>query len=276
LFDATTGVRQRERRSPAAAIASIVIHGAIAGGLILMVALQPEKVEEAIKEVEVTFFSAPPPPPPPPPKAKKKKKKKKKKAEPTPTPVPTPVPEEIVQPQEIPEEIPEEKEEEIVEDEGEDEEGAVEDGVDGGVAGGKVGGKLGGVKGGKVGGVGDGIAALGDGDSRGRAKRKPVIPYPEMAQMAEIEGTVVMKMLVDPKGKVVKKKDERCSLWHKADQKADRNKWHPNKCAYIVSGPKELWYDTLTGWAVIPFVPYKSGDEFVYFWASISSKYRLK
>jgi protein TonB len=272
LFDATTGVRQRERRSPAAAILSVLLHAAIAGSLVAIVALQPEAVEEVVKEVEVTFFSAPPPPPPPPPPPKKKKKKKI-----TPIPTPTPPPEEILQPQEIPEEIPEEEPEEVAEeDDGEEDDGGVEGGVEGGVKGGKVGGKVGGVEGGVVGGVGDGINTLGWGDSAGRAKRKPQIVYPEIAKMNEIEGTVVIKMLVDTKGRVVKKKDEKCTPWAKANQKADKNKWHPGKCAYIVSGPEELWYDSLMAWAVIPFVPYKSGDDFVYFWATARSVYKLK
>ncbi len=266
LFDSTTGAHQQDRRSPAAALISLLLHGAVAG-VFLFILLSAKEVIKPPVEVEVTFYSAPPPPPPPPaaPTPKKKKKKKKKKK-------PKIEPEELVQPEEIPEEIPEETEEEVEEEPDEVVDGGVPGGQEGGVKGGKVGGELGG----KVGSEGTGIGEFGIGESVGRAMSKPRITYPEEAKMMEIEGTVQLRILVDINGKVVKSKDAQCEGWHKADKQTRRKRWHNLKCIEAVSGPEALYYETIQAWSGIKWKPYKSGDVFTRYWANVTTSYKLK
>ncbi|HCP47732.1 MAG TPA: hypothetical protein DIU15_16950 [Deltaproteobacteria bacterium] len=267
MFEATTGAIERSRRSPAAALLSILLHAAIAVGIVYFGA--KKVIEKPPENVEITFFStAPPPPPPPPPAATKKKKKKKKKKK---EKKPEIKPEELVQPQEIPEEIPEEEEpEEEPEEEVED---GVVGGVEGGVAGGKLGGELGGVEGGVVGGD---IASLGVGQSRGLCTRKPNIRYPEQAKQMGIEGIVKVRILVGIDGKIAKKKDEFCKGWHEADGKTRRTRWHPQLCIEAVSGPEILYYETLIAWGTAKFRPWKSGNVFARYWGNITTDYKLK
>ena len=79
MFEATTGALQRSRRSPAAALLSIFLHGLLIGIVVWFGARKI--IEKPPESVEITFFSQAPPPPPPPPPAPAKKKKKKKKKE---------------------------------------------------------------------------------------------------------------------------------------------------------------------------------------------------
>jgi periplasmic protein TonB len=232
-----------------ATVLSVAVH-ALAVLIILMLA-RKTVVAEAPVEVDITFFSAPPPPPPPPPPAstttKKKKKKKKKKIEKKPDPIPT----ELVQPTEIPEEIPEEEEPDAEEDEEDDEELAdagVVGGVEGGVKGGVVGGVVGGVKGGVLGGS---LDWNGGQNSKGRCRDIGMPRYPEMAKNMGIEGNVLIRVAIDEKGKVMKAKDERCSLYAKADRATRRKSWHPRLCMHAVSGPEELYFDTLMHYAAL-------------------------
>ncbi len=270
MFEATTRIEDKKRRSPWAGFVSVMLHGGIAV-IVGVFFLGKTVVAGPPPEVEVTFYSAPPPPPPPPPPApstKKKKKKKKKKVEKK----PDIQPEELVQPTEIPEEVPETDEE----PEETDEEYGVEGGVEGGVAGGVVGGVVGGVIGGEIGGTGTGIGEFGIGESVGRALSKPRIVYPDEAKMMEVEGTVQLRILVDISGKVVKAKDAQCEGWHKADRTTRRKRWHPMKCIEAVSGPEILYYETIMAWSGIRWKPYKSGDVFTRYWANVTTKYSLK
>ncbi len=250
MFEATTGVTQRGRRSPMATVLSVALH-ALAVLAVMMLA-RKTVVAEAPTEVDITFFSAPPPPPPPPPPASTTtKKKKKKKIE----KVPELVPQELVQPTEIPEEIPEEEEPEEEEAE-EDEEVAdagVVGGVEGGVAGGVVGGVVGGVKGGVIGGSLDWTGAR---NTKGVCRPVGMPRYPEMAKNMGLEGNVLIKIAIDEKGKIMKAKDERCDLYANADRKTRRKAWHPRLCMVATSGPEELYFDTLMHYAALRCAPW--------------------
>jgi protein TonB len=253
LFEATTGATQRGRRSPMATILSIALHGV---AVLIVLALGQKTVDAvAPAEVDVTFFSAPPPPPPPPPppasttSETKKKKKKKPKVEKE----PDPIPQELVQPTEIPEEIPEIEEPEDAEESDEVADAGVVGGVEGGVAGGVVGGVAGGVKGGVVGGS---LNWNSDMNSAGRCRDIGMPRYPEMAKSMNITGMVKLKIAVDETGKVMKAKDDRCDMYQTADRQERRTSWHPRLCMRAVSGPEELYFDTLMHYAALKCAPW--------------------
>ena len=141
-----------------ASLASLVLHGAILGGIIYMGTQVTEKVnaEEPIRAF-VTQGAAPPPPPPAASSAPKATPKIQPKIQPKPVVVP-----QFHQPTEIPKEVPKVETPVVTTAKVDDAPaqdagasaptGAVEGGVAGGVVGGVTGGVVGGTVGGEVGG----------------------------------------------------------------------------------------------------------------------------
>jgi protein TonB len=79
----------------------------------------------------------------------------------------------------------------------------VPEGVPGGVEGGVVGGEVGGVLGGVVGGMGTGPVPVMDYDRPPRLVRLVRPEYPPDAFVQKVEGTVVIRILIDEDGRVV-------------------------------------------------------------------------
>lgn len=262
MFETTTGELNKRRRSPAGVIVSFVLHGVVA--LVLIAWGAREIIVEDEEITELVFMSAPPPPPPPPPPGGSSKPKKPKVEKPPETP------QEIVQPVEVPDEIPEEQ---PVESEAPPIEGGQEGGVEGGVVGGQVGGVVGGQIGGVLGGE---IGSLGSGETVGQIKWKAQPRYPDMARESGLQGDVDVKILVDIDGKVAKAKSEHCKEWAAASKEDRRKRWHPSLCIYAVSGPDELYYESIMAAGDSKYLPWKSGNVFTRFWGTITYKFKLQ
>jgi periplasmic protein TonB len=174
--------------------ASIVLHGALVIGLILVPILFFEDALPAPGQVVRAFFAAPaelapaPPPPPPPPASTRAK------VQATPTARP-PEPGRLLAPVEVPESIP------------------VEEGIDLGVEGGVPGGVEGGVPGGMVGGIIGGLPREAPEPPRAVVRvggniRAPKLvhevrpDYPPLAVQARVSGMVILEAHVGTDGRV--------------------------------------------------------------------------
>jgi periplasmic protein TonB len=167
---------------------SIALHTAAAGALIAVPLLfsdsMPE-VQTGVRAFLVEPLSVAPPPPPPP---------SRPAAAPRVTPKPQPQQQAFVAPVEVPTEIKPEE--------------ALDLGTDQGVSGGVDGGVPGGVVGGIVGGLPDApapVAPVRVGGSVREPRRLSAVPpvYPSLAQMARLQGTVVIEATVNERGRVV-------------------------------------------------------------------------
>jgi len=206
---------QKKKGGWRATLASLVVHGAIIGGILALSATATQKVNAEVKKMPVYIAqgAAPPPPPPPPPPPAASSSAPKSvphHSKPKVEPVHIQPQQTFVQPRVVPKETP--KVELPVtadtKDDGKDDEttedtpqtqatgnapggvvGGVEGGVQGGTVGGEVGGQIGGVIGGVQGGVvggklggevgGTGTGTEGKGNGGDDAPPAPPAPAPE-------------------------------------------------------------------------------------------------
>jgi protein TonB len=163
----------------------------------------PSPLPENPDYIRALIYDPPPPPPPPLPKGSAILSKPEPAKPVTPDPVKKP---EIMVPVEKPVEAPIQPEDRAPESEQQGSETGsdlgVAEGMEGGVEGGQVGGVPGGVLGGVVGGTGDG--AILDYDHPPRPIRMTRPHYPQDAFIKKIEGVVLLEILIDSNGRVIR------------------------------------------------------------------------
>jgi periplasmic protein TonB len=200
--------RTRTRWQKLSAEFSLVGHVVIVASIALVPLFLPEEMPEQ-GDRRVVFFDPPPPPPPPLPRGNPIVEQKAKPE--TPKPVTNEVkpkpeftaPIETQQPQKVAELQPEagvRPEDQFGSPTGSDlgDPLGMEEGVEGGVVGGVPGGVLGGVLG------GTGTGPVMDYDSAPRPIKITRPQYPQEAFVKKIEGTVVVEILIDSQGRVVR------------------------------------------------------------------------
>jgi protein TonB len=183
---------------------SIVVHTVGITSLILIPILWPQDSPDHPDYIRALIYNPPPPPPPPLPLGTAKVEKMKR-AEPTTPETQTKKPE-FTAPIEHPREEPLKPEQKLPQDEQFGSENGSElgvpEGMEDGVVGGVVGGVPGGVLGGVIGGTGDGPVMDYDQPPRPIKITRP--QYPQEAFIKKVEGTVVVEILIDSTGKVVR------------------------------------------------------------------------
>lgn len=183
---------------------SLVGHSVLIAALVLVPIFWPLPSPEHPDYIRALIYNPPPPPPPPLPKGAAMVEKVRP-AEPV-TPDPRPRKAALEAPIERPHEAELKPEARLSEAEqfgsptGSD--FGVPEGMEEGVEGGVVGGVPGGVIGGVIGGTGDGPVMDVDSPPRPIKITKP--QYPHDAFVKKIEGTVVLEILIDPTGRVVR------------------------------------------------------------------------
>lgn len=182
---------------------SLVLHGLTLAAVILVPIFWPAPSPDQPDMVRLLIYDPPPPPPPPLNRGSPMARKAEVAKPVTPDNQAKPnfvAP--IEQPQEKPI-TPENKTpeaEQLGSETGDDT--GLTDGMEGGVVGGQVGGVPGGVLGGVVGGTGTGPVMDYDQAPRPIKITKP--QYPQEAFIKKIEGTVVVEIMIDTQGKVIR------------------------------------------------------------------------
>jgi protein TonB len=200
--------RARTRWQRLSAEFSLVGHVVVISAIALVPLFLPEEMPEQ-GDRRVVFFDPPPPPPPPLPRGNPMVRQKAKPEPPKPvTDEAKPKPEftapiQTEQPQKVAELQPEagvRPEDQFGSPTGSDLGDALgmEEGVEGGVVGGVPGGVLGGVLG------GTGTGPVMDYDSAPRPIKITRPQYPQEAFVKKVEGTVVVEILIDSQGRVVR------------------------------------------------------------------------
>jgi protein TonB len=203
----TSGPRPRTRRQRIGGQLSIVGHVVIILLVIFLPIFWPEEMPEQ-GDRRVVFFDPPPPPPPPLPKGSPLQPQQAKPETPKPVSTETkPKPEFTA-----PIQTPQPQEARLEPESGvrpEDQFGSatgsdfgdplgMEEGVEGGIVGGVPGGVLGGVLG------GTGTGPVMDYDAPPRPIKQTRPQYPQEAFVKKIEGTVLVEILIDSQGRVVR------------------------------------------------------------------------
>lgn len=80
------------------------------------------------------------------------------------------------------------------------------------------------------------------------------ITYPKGAQKARIDGVVRLRILIDERGKPIKRTDQRCKPIYEAEDGGLKT-WHTKACAYG-EGPSALVDGALRDWLKAGFRPY--------------------
>jgi periplasmic protein TonB len=191
-------------RSPFWVQGSFAAHAVAIALLILVPILWPGPPPEHTDYIRALIYNPPPPPPPPLPKGSALLERVEP-AKPV-TPDPKPQKPDFTAKIEVPKEEPIKPEARSPEDEqrgsptGSDI--GMAEGMEIGVEGGVVGGVPGGVIGGVVGGTGDGPVL--DYDQPPRPIKMPRPVYPQEAFVKKIEGTVLVEILIDASGNVIR------------------------------------------------------------------------
>ena len=185
---------------------SLIIHTLGIGGAVLLAFLWPSPTPDAPDYIRALLYNPPPPPPPPLPRGTAMIEKPQPAKPVTPDPHPKNRDETLTPPIEVPKEAPLEPENRPPETEqagspnGSD--FGMAEGMEEGVEGGVVGGVPGGVLGGVIGGTGDGPVL--DYDQPPRLIKQTRPQYPQEAFVKKIEGTVVVEILIDASGRVIR------------------------------------------------------------------------
>jgi protein TonB len=190
-------------------VASAAMHLLVVAALVLVPLFLPERMLDmpAVDYVRVLLYDPPPPPPAPLPKGAAEGGRTAVRPPVEPDPRPTPIPSEARL--EAPVEVvaPEPQTSELgVEPLGSPtgSPSGVPEGMEGGVEGGMVGGVPGGVLGGVIGGTGTGPVPVLDYDRPPRVLRQPKPHYPADAFAQKVEGIVLIEILIDDNGRVVR------------------------------------------------------------------------
>lgn len=210
LFETESPRDDRSRRTRAFRV-SLAIHGIVLAAVVVLPILIPEALPEppGSRGGLLVFFDPPPPPPLPLPlgaglgETSARPRTTPSKAEPEPEP---PV-ERLVAPIEVPPPAPETPPISGSEAQGGSPTGSVygvPEGMEGGVVGGEIGGVPGGVIGGVIGGTGSGPVPVRDYDRGPRALRVTKPSYPQDAFIKKVEGTVMIEIIIDTTGQVVR------------------------------------------------------------------------
>jgi len=183
---------------------SITAHALIVAAVILIPIFWGEAPPEHPDYIRALLYDPPPPPPPPPPKGDALVQKPEP-AKPVTRDIQPKKPE-LTVPDETPkvaELRPEDRppaSEQVGTPDGSD--FGMAEGMEGGVEGGQVGGVPGGVLGGVVGGTGDGPVVDYDQPPKPIKITRP--QYPQEAFVKKVEGTVIVEILIDASGRVVR------------------------------------------------------------------------
>jgi protein TonB len=203
----TSAPHPRTRGERISARSSFVGHVVVVALIVFLPIFLPEELPE-LGDRRVVFFNPPPPPPPPLPRGSPLQPQQAKPE------TPKPVTENTAKPEfTAPIETPQPRETAKLEPEAgirpEDQFGSATGsdfgdplGMEEGVEGGVVGGVPGGVLGGMLGGTGTGPVM--DYDSAPRPIKITRPQYPQEAFVKKIEGTVVVEILIDTQGRVVR------------------------------------------------------------------------
>jgi periplasmic protein TonB len=196
----------KKERSPLGARVSLVLHVVILSLIVFVPIFWPEALPEHTDYVRALLYDPPPPPPPPLPKGSNLVQKAEPAKPVTPDKPEVKKPEFVEPVQPKPEERPLVAEnrppetEQFGSDQGSDI--GVAEGMEVGVEGGVVGGTPGGVLGGVIGGTGTGPVLDYDQPPRPIKLTKP--QYPQEAFIKKIEGTVIVEILIDSTGRVIR------------------------------------------------------------------------
>jgi protein TonB len=205
---ATSGPQPRTRWQRTGVRISIVAHVVIVGLVVFLPIFLPEELPDQ-GDRRIVFFDPPPPPPPPLPKGNPRQPEQAKPETPKPVsetvkpkpeftaPIETPQPQQTAQLQPDAGVRPEDQFGSATGSDFGDPLG-MEEGVEGGVVGGVPGGVLGGVLG------GTGTGPVMDYDSAPRPIKITRPQYPQEAFVKKIEGTVLVEILIDSQGRVVR------------------------------------------------------------------------
>jgi protein TonB len=198
----------RNRRHRIGLRVSIAVHLVALVLIILVPIYLPEQLPPQADVLVNLIYNPPPPPPPPLPKGSSIRPEPLKPEPPKPVREDTPKTQEFT----APIETPQPKEAKLEPEKGvrpEDQFGSetgsefgVPEGMEGGVEGGVVGGVPGGVLGGVLGGTGTGPVL--DYDAPPRPIKMPRPQYPQEAFVKKVEGTVIVEILIDSTGRVVR------------------------------------------------------------------------
>jgi protein TonB len=196
----------RKQSSPTGARVSLALHVITLASIILVPIFWPEALPDQTDYVRALLYDPPPPPPPPLPKGSSLVQKSEPAKPVTPEKPDAKKPEFIEPIQPKPEEKPLVAEnrppdtEQFGSDQGSDM--GLAEGMEVGVEGGVVGGTPGGVLGGVIGGTGTGPVLDYDQPPRPIKLTKP--QYPQEAFIKKVEGTVIVEILIDATGKVIR------------------------------------------------------------------------
>jgi protein TonB len=199
---------KRTRRHRIGARVSFALHLVALFAIILVPLYLPEQLPERPDVLVNLIYDPPPPPPPPLPKGSPMRQQPLKPEPPKPVKEDVPKAQEFTAPIQTPQPQEAKLEPEKAvrpEDQFGSETGSdlgVPEGMEGGVEGGVVGGVPGGVLGGVLGGTGTGPVM--DYDSPPRAIKITRPQYPQEAFVKKVEGTVVVEILIDSTGRVVR------------------------------------------------------------------------
>jgi protein TonB len=199
----------RRRRRSAALSFSLLLHAVAVGVLLLAPLLLPETPPSGRQPLIAFIYDPPPPPPPPLPlgsgltRARTLQPARPASAELEPRPDEPRLVAPVAEPS---------PSETSLHEPGIDAEAGsptgspfgVPEGMEEGVEGGVVGGVPGGVLGGVIGGTGTGPIPVTDYDRPPRLLRMRKPPYPDEAFVKKVEGTVVVEILIDDTGRVVR------------------------------------------------------------------------
>ncbi|MCP4867959.1 MAG: hypothetical protein GY898_04510 [Proteobacteria bacterium] len=100
------------------------------------------------------------------------------------------------------------------------------------------------------------------------------IKYPKGAQKARIDGVVRIRILIDERGKPIKRTDDRCKPIYEAEGGGLKT-WHNKSCAYG-EGPAQLVEGALRDWLKAGFRPYFDPEDEVASPAWITGKTTYK
>lgn len=206
--DVLVGSRRhtRTRRERVGARISLFAHVLALAAIVFVPIFMPEELPEQ-GDRRVVFFDPPPPPPPPLPRGSPLQQQQAKPETPKPVtetpkpeftaPIETPQPQEVAQLEPDAGVRPEDQFGSLTGSDLGDPLG-MEEGVEGGVVGGVPGGVLGGVLG------GTGTGPVLDYDSAPRPIKITRPQYPQEAFVKKVEGTVLVEILIDSQGRVVR------------------------------------------------------------------------